>query len=86
MKKIYSIVFLIVRKVGKGMKCSHCGKEIADISFSFKLGERYYHNELCYFESVKKDFNKTLTKEDEMLLIHCLYEKLVEFWEENNKI
>ena len=42
------------------MKCDFCGKEIADISSSFKLGERYYHNELCYFESIKKDFNKKI--------------------------
>lgn len=42
------------------MKCDFCGKEIADISSSFKLGERYYHNELCYFDSIKKDFNKKI--------------------------
>lgn len=42
------------------MKCSHCKKEITDISLSFKLGERYYHNELCYFESIKKDYNKNI--------------------------
>lgn len=62
MKKIYLMKSLEVRKAGKGMKCSHCGKEIADISFSFKLGERYYCNELCYFESVRKDFNKKINK------------------------
>jgi len=48
------------------------------LASKYKLPTKYY--------LFKKDFNKTLTKEDEMLLIHCLYEKLVEFWEENNKI
>ena len=64
MKKDYLInsLIVIIRKVGKDMKCSHCGKEIADITFSFKLGKRYYHNELCYFESVRKDFNKKINK------------------------
>ena len=41
------------------MKCS-CGKEIVDISLSFKKGENYYHNEICFLESIKKDYNKRI--------------------------
>ena len=41
------------------MKCG-CGKEIVDISLSFKKGENYYHNELCFLESIKKDYNKRI--------------------------
>lgn len=33
-----------------------------------------------------EELAKTLTKEDEILLINCLYEKLVEFWKENNMV
>lgn len=32
-KKIYSMKSLTNRKVGKDMKCSHCGKDVTDISF-----------------------------------------------------
>ena len=35
---------------------------------------------------MNKELAKTLTKEDEILLINCLYEKLVEFWKENNMV
>lgn len=42
------------------MKCKYCKKEIADISFSFIKGEDYYHNEICYLNSIKKDYNKKI--------------------------
>ena len=54
MKKIYLMKSLEVRKAGKGMKCSHCGKEIADVSFSFKMGERYYHNDYVILKVLRK--------------------------------
>ena len=52
----------------------------------YKLPPNFAFPQQIKYYLFKKDFTKILIKEDEMLLIHCLYEKLVEFWEENNKI
>ena len=56
------------------------------LASKYELPPNFAFSQQIKYYLFKKDFTKTLTKEDEMLLIHCLYEKLVEFWEENNKI
>jgi hypothetical protein len=56
------------------------------LASKYKLPTNFAFSQQIKYYLFKKDFTKILTKEDEMLLIHCLYEKLVEFWEKNNKI
>ena len=56
------------------------------LASKYELPPNFAFSQQIKYYLFKKDFTKILTKEDEMLLIHCLYEKLVEFWEKNNKI
>ena len=49
------------------------------LASKYKLPTNFAFSQQIKYYLFKKDFTKTLTKEDEILLIHCLYEKLVEF-------
>ena len=55
------------------------------LASKYKLPHFVFSQQIKYY-LFEKEFAKTLTKEDEILLIHCLYEKLVEFWKENNMV
>ena len=55
------------------------------LASKYKLPTNFVFSQQIKYYLFKKDFTKTLTKEDEMLLIHCLYEKLVEFWEKKQQ-
>lgn len=55
------------------------------LASKYKLPHFVFSQQIKYY-LFEKEFAKTLTKEDEILLINCLYEKLVEFWKENNMV
>jgi hypothetical protein len=49
------------------------------LASKYKLPPNFVFSQQIKYYLFKKEFAKTLTKEDEILLINCLYEKLVEF-------
>ena len=48
------------------------------LASKYKLPHFVFSQQIKYY-LFEKEFAKTLTKEDEILLINCLYEKLAEF-------
>ena len=49
------------------------------LASKYKLPPNFVFSQQIKYYLFEKEFAKTLTKEDEILLINCLYEKLVEF-------
>ena len=56
------------------------------LASKYKLPTNFAFPQQIKYYLFKKDFTKTLTNEDEVLLIHCLYEKLVELQPQNEYI
>lgn len=42
------------------MKCKGCKKLISDTTSTFFKGGEYYHNEICYLNSITTDYNKKI--------------------------
>ncbi|WP_314203432.1 hypothetical protein [Capnocytophaga bilenii] len=50
------------------------------LSSKYRLPSNFAFSQQIKYLLFKKNFNKVLNKEEEHLLMDCLYEKLVEFW------